>query len=66
MSCHLNDYDTEKVNNGGDDDTGKSLLVCVNIGEHVDPGVDRSEVEMALVLNHHPQQALHLVARLGI
>ena len=37
------------------------LLVCVNIGEHVDPGVDRAEVEMALVLDHHPQQALHLV-----
>ena len=43
----------------GGDDIGS--LVCVNIGEHVDPGVDRAEVEMALVLNHHTQQSLYLV-----
>ena len=46
--------DEDKHGDDGVDDTGKGLLVGVNIGEHVDPGVDGTKVEMTLVFNHHP------------
>ena len=56
--CSESLYENDKKDN---DDTDKGLLVGVNIGEDVNPGVDCTKVEMTLVLNHHPKQPFHLV-----